>query len=70
MSRLGSALANEVVIGLALRVVMGALCHNIAVDVNGDTMLDDADNLNVCGGETAAGNEVLAGAVAFRDGAP
>lgn len=57
---------------LALRVVMGALCHNIAVDLNGDDALDDADNLNVCGGETAADNEASApaGAVAFRDGAP
>ncbi len=57
---------------LALRVVMGALCHNIAVDLNGDNALDEADNLNVCGGETAADNEASApaGAVAFRDGAP
>lgn len=57
---------------LALRVVMGALCHNIAVDLNGDNMLDDADNLNVCGGATAADNEASApaGAVAFRNGAP
>lgn len=57
---------------LALRVVMGALCHNIAVDLNGDNVLDDADNLNVCGGATAADNEASApaGAVAFRDGAP
>ncbi|ASJ70275.1 DUF4331 domain-containing protein [Granulosicoccus antarcticus] len=57
---------------LALRVVMGALCHNIAVDLNGDGNLDDADNLNVCGGDSAEANEASApaGAVAFRDGAP
>jgi len=57
---------------LALRVVMGALCHNIAVDLNADGAMDDADNLDVCGGDSAAANEASApaGAVAFRDGAP
>ena len=57
---------------LALRVVMGALCHNIAVDLNGDGNLDEADNLNLCGGETPAENEAMApvGAVPLSDGAP
>lgn len=57
---------------LALRVVMGALCHNIAVDLNGDSMLDDADNLNVCAGSTPEENEAMApvGSVALGDGAP
>lgn len=57
---------------LALRVVMGALCHNVQVDLNGDTLLDEADNLNVCGGDTPEANEAMApvGNVALGDGAP
>ena len=57
---------------LALRVVMGALCHNIAVDLNADGNLDEADNLDLCGGATPAENEAMApvGAVALSDGAP
>ena len=59
---------------LALRVVMGALCHNIAVDLNADGALDENDNLGLCAAEgaTPAENEAFApaGAVALRDGAP
>ena len=57
---------------LTLRVAMGALCHNIAVDLNADGNLDEADNLNLCGGETPAENEAMApvGAVPLSDGAP
>ena len=57
---------------LALRVVMGALCHNIAVDLNADGNIDEADNLDLCGGATPAENEAMApvGDVPLSDGAP
>jgi len=57
---------------LALRVVMGALCHNIAVDLNADGATDEADNLGLCGGDSSEENEAMApvGAVALKDGAP
>lgn len=57
---------------LALRVVIGALCHNIAFDVNGDGAVDEADNLGLCGGTTTEENEAAApaGTAPLGDGAP
>lgn len=59
------------VVDLALRAVMGAFCHEIAVDLNGDTVLDTNDNLLLCGNtpeESKAAAPV--GTVGFLDGAP
>ena len=59
------------VVDLALRAVMGAFCHGIAVDLNGDGNIDGQDNLLLCGAtaeESSASAPV--GTVAFRDGAP
>ena len=50
-------------IDIALRVALGALCHPIALDLNGDGIA--ADNLGIC---TPADAPV--GNVAFTDGAP
>ena len=59
---------------LALRVVMGALCHNIAVDLDGNGSVGEEDNLGLCAAEgaTPAENEAAApvGNVALSDGAP
>lgn len=51
---------------IALRVVMGALCHPIAVDLDGSGSAGDTgDNLGLCApSDAAVGNE------AFTDGAP
>ncbi len=59
------------VVDLALRAVMGAFCHGIAVDLNADGNVDDQDNLLLCGA-TAEQSRASApvGTVAFRDGAP
>ncbi len=59
------------VVDLALRAVMGAFCHGIAVDLNGDGNIDDQDNLLLCGA-TAEESRTAApvGTVGFRDGAP
>ncbi|MBX2885922.1 MAG: DUF4331 domain-containing protein [Granulosicoccus sp.] len=59
------------VVDLALRAVMGAFCHEIAVDLNGDSSLDTNDNLLLCGNtpeESKAAAPV--GTVGFLDGAP
>lgn len=51
---------------LALRVVMGALCHPIAVDLDGSGEAGDAgDNLGLCSPADAP-----VGAAPFTDGAP
>ncbi len=51
---------------LALRVVMGALCHPIAVDLNSNGEAGDAgDNLGICSPEDAP-----VGNAPFTDGAP
>ncbi len=59
------------VVDLALRAVMGAFCHPIAVDLNADQQLDDQDNLLLCGDtpQTSAASAPV-GTVPFRDGAP
>jgi len=50
---------------------MGVLCHNLPIDLNGDSTVDDDDNLLLCA-ETpeAAESQAPAGAAAFLDGAP
>jgi hypothetical protein len=54
------------VVDLALRVVMGALCHPVAVDLDANGIVGDTgDNLGLC---TPA--EASTGTVAFTDGAP
>ena len=51
---------------ISLRVVMGALCHPIAVDLDGSGTAGDAgDNLGLCTPEDAP-----AGTLALTDGAP
>ena len=51
---------------IALRVVMGALCHPIAVDLNGNGTAGDAgDNLGLCDPSDAP-----VGTAALTDGAP
>ena len=51
---------------IALRVVMGALCHPIALDLDGNGVVGDAgDNLGLC--EPA---DAPVGTAAFTDGAP
>ena len=59
------------VVDLALRAVMGAFCHGIAVDLNADGNVDDQDNLLLCGA-TAEESRASApvGTVGFTDGAP
>ncbi len=59
------------VVDLALRAMMGAFCHEIAVDLNGDGQLDSEDNLLLCG-DTPELSRAAApvGTVALRDGAP
>jgi len=51
------------VVDIALRVAMGALCHPVAIDLNGDGV--SADNLGLCSPEDAP-----IGNVALTDGAP
>jgi len=54
------------VVDLALRVVMGALCHPIAVDLDGSgTAGDEGDNLGLC-----APGDAPVGTAALTDGAP
>ena len=54
------------VVDIALRVVMGALCHPIAVDLNADgTAGDSGDNLGLCDPADAP-----VGNAPFTDGAP
>lgn len=51
---------------IALRVMMGALCHPIAVDLDGSGSVGDAgDNLGLCSPDDAP-----VGAAPFTDGAP
>ncbi len=59
------------VVDLALRAVMGAFCHEIAVDLNGDSNLDEQDNLLLCG-DTPEASKAAApvGTVGFLDGSP
>lgn len=59
------------VVDLAIRAVMGAFCHEIAADINGDNSVDENDNLLLCG-DTPAQSRAAApvGAVGFLDGAP
>lgn len=59
------------VVDLALRAVMGAFCHEIAVDLNADSLLDENDDLLLCG-NTPAESKAAApvGTVGFLDGAP
>jgi len=59
------------VVDIALRAMMGAFCHAIPVDLNGDETLDDQDNLLLCG-ETPeqAAAQAPAGGAGFLDGAP
>ena len=58
-------------VDLALRVMMGRLCHNVPLgqEVSGDPSADDSINLGLCGdgdpSETAP-----AGLVPLTDGAP
>lgn len=59
------------VVDLALRAVMGAFCHEIAVDLNADGNLDEQDNLLLCGDTPEASKAVApVGTVGFLDGAP
>jgi hypothetical protein len=59
------------VVDLALRAMMGAFCHEIAVDLNEDGQLDEQDNLLLCGDSAQASREAApVGNVALRDGAP
>jgi len=61
----GRRLGDDVV-DIALRVVMGALCHPIQVDLNTNGTVGDAgDNLGLCAQEDAP-----TGGVPFTDGAP
>jgi hypothetical protein len=61
----GRRLGDDVV-DIALRVVMGALCHPINVDLDGSgTPGDEGDNLGLCAPEDAP-----TGGVPFTDGAP
>ncbi|MBX2825084.1 MAG: DUF4331 domain-containing protein [Gammaproteobacteria bacterium] len=59
------------VVDLALRAMMGAFCHEIAVDLNADQSLDENDNLLLCG-EDVTSSKLAApvGMVGFTDGAP
>lgn len=59
------------VVDLALRAMMGAFCHEIAVDLNADGQLDAQDNLLLCGDtpETSSAAAPV-GKVALSDGAP
>ena len=51
---------------ISLRVAMGALCHPIAVDLDGSGVAgDDGDNLGLCAPEDAP-----VGNLAFTDGSP
>lgn len=59
------------VVDIALRAMMGAFCHAIPVDLNGDSMLDDQDNLLLCGSTPEQSSaQAPAGTAAFLDGAP
>jgi hypothetical protein len=59
------------VVDLALRAMMGAFCHEIAVDLNGDGQLDAQDNLLLCGDTPESSRQAApVGTVALRDGAP
>ena len=59
------------VVDLALRAVMGAFCHEIAVDLSGDGLLDQNDNLLLCGDDVETSKAAApVGTVAFTDGAP
>jgi len=51
------------VVDISLRVAMGALCHPVAIDLDGDGIA--ADNLGLCSPEQAP-----IGNVALTDGAP
>ncbi|CAA6808454.1 MAG: FIG00729359: hypothetical protein [uncultured Sulfurovum sp.] len=54
------------VVDLALRVVMGALCHPVAVDLDGSGTAGDAgDVLGLC-----ATTDAVTGTVPYTDGAP
>jgi hypothetical protein len=59
------------VVDLALRAMMGAFCHEIAVDLNGDGQLDAQDNLLLCGDTPESSRQAApVGTVALKDGAP
>jgi hypothetical protein len=59
------------VVDLALRAVMGAFCHEIAVDLNNDGQLNADDNLLLCGDTPEASRQAApVGTVALSDGAP
>ncbi|MEM6986677.1 MAG: DUF4331 domain-containing protein [Pseudomonadota bacterium] len=59
------------VIDIALRAAMGALCHGVNLDLNGDSLVNEDDNLLLCDTTpTASRSRAPVGAVAFRDGAP
>jgi len=54
------------IVDIALRVVMGALCHPIGVDLDeSGTGGDDGDNLGIC-----EESDAPAGSLAFTDGVP
>ncbi len=54
------------VVDIALRVVMGALCHPVNIDLDASGIAGDAgDNLGLCSPEDA-----VTGGVPFTDGAP
>ena len=54
------------VVDVALRVVMGALCHDLPLGENGAPV-----NLSLCGADAAASKaSAVVGAVPFTDGAP
>lgn len=59
------------VVDIALRAVMGVLCHNLPIDLNGDSNIDENDNLLLCASTAAdAEAQAPAGSAAFLDGAP
>ncbi len=59
------------VVDIALRAMMGAFCHAIPVDLNGDETLDDQDNLLLCGTTPEDSSaQAPAGTAGFLDGAP
>ncbi|MGI9302228.1 MAG: DUF4331 domain-containing protein [Gammaproteobacteria bacterium] len=59
-------------VDIAERVVMGALCHNVPVDLNQNGQAgDEGDNLLLCGSTPeAAEAQAPVGDVPFTDGAP
>lgn len=59
------------IVDLALRAMMGAFCHEIAVDLNADQSLDENDNLLLCGDDVSSSKLAApVGQVGFTDGAP